>query len=86
VGATVTDVARAPDESIYVATSDAILRLAGTAGGSPEPGSSPTASPLPGASPTSPGLGGGARTGVGLVIAALLIGGLILLRRRIARR
>jgi len=31
-------------------------------------------------------LGGGARTGVGLVIAALLIGGLILLRRRIARR
>ena len=86
VGATVTDVARAPDGSIYVATSDAILRLAGTAGGSPEPGSSPTASPLPGASPTSPGLGGGARTGVGLVIAALLIGGLILLRRRIARR
>ncbi len=85
VGTAVTDVARAPDGSIYVATSDAILRLAGTPTGSPEPGSSATASPRPGASPTSPGLGGGARTGVGLVIAAVLIGVLILLRRRIAR-
>ncbi len=76
VGANVTDVARAPDGSIYVATSDAIVRLAGT----------PSGSPVPVASPTSPGFGGGARTGVGLVIAVVLIGGLILLRRRIVRR
>jgi hypothetical protein len=52
------------------------LRLVGT----------PTGSPVPTGSPTTPGFGGGARTGVGLVIAAVLIGGLILLRRRILRR
>lgn len=58
------------------ATTDSILRLAGT----------PTGSPVPVGSPTSPGSGRGATTGVGLVIAAILIGGLILLRRRILRR
>jgi hypothetical protein len=52
------------------------LRLVGT----------PTGSPVPTGSPTTPGFDGGARTGVGLVIAAVLIGGLILLRRRILRR
>jgi glucose/arabinose dehydrogenase len=72
----VIDVARGPDGTIYLATTNSILRLAGT----------PTGSPVPVGSPTSPGLGGGARTGVGLVIAAVLIGGLILLRRRIDRR
>jgi hypothetical protein len=41
-------------------------------------------SPTP--SPTSPGFGGGARSGVGLIIAAILIGGLLLLRNRIGRR
>ena len=71
----VIDVARGPDGTIYLATTDSILRLAGT----------PTGSPVPVGSPTSPGLGGGARTGVGLVIAAVLIGGLILVRRRIFR-
>jgi len=74
----VTDVARAPDGSIYAATSDAILRLPGTPPGSPRPTASPTSA--------SSGPAGGAGTGVGLVIAAVLIGGLILLRRRIARR
>jgi glucose/arabinose dehydrogenase len=76
IGTTVTDVARSPDGTIYVATSDSIVRLAGT----------PSGSPVPVASPTSPGFGGGARTGVGLVIAAILIAGLILLRSRIDRR
>ena len=76
VGPTVTDVARAPDGSIYVATSDAIVRLAGT----------PSGSPVPAATPTSPGFGTGGWTGAGLVIAAVLIGWLILLRRRIVRR
>ena len=78
VGTAVTDVARAPDGSMYVATSDAILRLTGTPPGSPRPTASPTSA--------SPGPARGAGTGVGLVIAAVLIGGLILLRRRIVRR
>ena len=78
VGTAVTDVARAPDGSISVATSYAILRLPGTPPGSPRPTGSPTSA--------SPGPAGGAGTGVGLVIAAVLIGGLILLRRRIVRR
>jgi aldose sugar dehydrogenase len=72
----VIDVARGPDGTIFLATTDSILRLAGT----------PTGSPVPVGSPTSPGSGRGATTGVGLVIAAVLIGGLILLRRRIVRR
>src|SRR6266545_3028710 len=78
VGTAVTDVARAPDGSISVATSYAILRLPGTPPGSPRPTGSPTSA--------SPGPARGAGTGVGLVIAAVLIGGLILLRRRIVRR
>jgi glucose/arabinose dehydrogenase len=72
----VIDVARGTDGTIYLATTDSILRLAGT----------PTGSPVPVGSPASPGSGRGATTGVGLVIAAVLIGGLILLRRRIVRR
>jgi len=76
IDASVIDVARGPDGTIYLATTDSILRLAGT----------PTGSPVPVGGPTSPGFGGGAGTGVGLVIAAVLIGGLILLRRRILRR
>jgi glucose/arabinose dehydrogenase len=71
----VIDVARGPDGSIYLATTDSLLRLVGT----------PTGSPVPAGSPTSPG-SGAVGTGVGLVIAAVLIGGLILLRRRILRR
>jgi glucose/arabinose dehydrogenase len=70
----VIDVVRAPDGTIYLATTDSLLRLVGT----------PTGSPVPAGNPPSPG--GGAGTGVGLVIAAVLIGGLILLRRRILRR
>jgi len=76
IDASVIDVSRGPDGTIYFATTDSIVRLAGT----------PTGSPVPVGSPTSPGFGGGARTGVGLVIAAILIGGLILLRSRIDRR
>jgi glucose/arabinose dehydrogenase len=45
-----------------------------------------TGSPVPVGTPTSPGSGRNATTGVGLVIAAVLVGGLILLRRRIVRR
>ncbi|HEY3023385.1 MAG TPA: hypothetical protein VGK11_07120 [Actinomycetota bacterium] len=40
---------------------------------------------MPAGSPTFPGFDSGAGTGVRLVIAAILIGGLILLRRRIRR-
>jgi glucose/arabinose dehydrogenase len=76
IDASVIDVSRGPDGTIYLATTDSILRLVGT----------PSGSPVPAGSPTSPGFGGGARTGVGLVIAAILIGGLILLRSRIDRR
>ncbi len=76
IDASVIDVSRGPDGTIYVATSDAIVRLAGT----------PSGSPVPVATPTSPGFGGGGWTGAGLVIAAVLIGWLILLRRRIVRR
>ena len=76
IEASVIDVARGPDGTIYLGTTDSILRLVGT----------PTGSPVPAGSPTTPGFGGGATTGVGLVITAVLIGGLILLRRRILRR
>jgi hypothetical protein len=75
IEASVIDVARGPDGTIYLATTDSILRLVGT----------PTGSPVPAGSPTTPGFSGGARSGIGLVIAAVLIGGLILLRRRILR-
>jgi glucose/arabinose dehydrogenase len=75
IDASVIDVARAPDGSIYLTTTDSLLRLVGT----------PSGSPVPAGSPTSPG-SGAVGTGVGLVIAAVLIGGLILLRRRILRR
>jgi hypothetical protein len=71
----VIDVARAPDGTIYLTTTDSLLRLVGT----------PSGSPVPAGSATSPG-SGAVGTGVGLVIAAALIGGLILLRRRILRR
>jgi len=76
IDASVIDVSRGPDGTIYVATSDAIVRLGGT----------PSGSPMPVATPTSPGFGTGGWTGAGLVIAAVLIGWLILLRRRIVRR
>jgi len=76
IDAPVIDVARGPHGTIYLATTDSLLRLVGT----------PSGSPVPAGSPTSPGFGSGAGTGVGLVIAAVLIGGLILLRRRIVRR
>ena len=76
IDASVIDVSRGPDGTIYVATTDSILRLAGT----------PSGSPVPVATPTSPGFGTGGWTGAGLVIAAVLIGWLILLRRRIVRR
>jgi aldose sugar dehydrogenase len=76
IEAPVIDVARGPDGTIYLATTDSLLRLVGT----------PTGSPVPAGSPTSPGSDGALGTGLGLVIAAVLIGGLILLRRRILRR
>jgi outer membrane protein assembly factor BamB len=76
IDASVIDVARGPDGTIYLATTDSLLRLAGT----------PTGSPVPVGSPTSSGSDGDVGTGIGLVIAAVLIGGLILLRRRILRR
>jgi len=72
----VIDVSRGPDGTIYLTTTDSLLRLVGT----------PRGSPVPVGSPTSPGFDSGAGTGVRLVIAAILIGGLILLRRRILRR
>jgi hypothetical protein len=75
IDASVIDVARGPDGTIYLATTDSLLRMVGT----------PIGSPVPAGSPTSPG-SGAVGTGVGLVIAALLIGGLILLRRRILSR
>jgi len=72
----VIDVSRGPDGTIYLTTTDSLLRLVGT----------PRGSPVPVGSPTSPGFDSGAGTGVRLVIAAILMGGLILLRRRILRR
>ncbi|HET7868701.1 MAG TPA: PQQ-dependent sugar dehydrogenase [Actinomycetota bacterium] len=72
----VIDVSRGPDGTIYLTTTDSLLRLVGT----------PRGSPVPTGSPASPGFDSGAGTGVRLVIAAILIGGLILLRRRILRR
>jgi len=72
----VIDVSRGPDGTIYLTTTDSLLRLVGT----------PRGSPVPAGSATSPGFDSGAGTGVRLVIAAILIGGLILLRRRILRR
>jgi hypothetical protein len=50
---------------------------------SPSPGAgSPTASPSPG----EQGDRGGISTGAGLVIAAVLVGGLLLMRNRLLRR
>ncbi len=67
----VTDVARAPDGTIYVATADSVLRLSGTPSGSPVP------------SAVASSRGRGITTTAGLVIAAILLVALILLRRRI---
>lgn len=72
VGGSVTDVARSPDGTIYVATADSILRLSGSPSGSPVPSAVSSAR-------SSRGIG----TTVGLVIAAILLVALILLRRRI---
>ena len=85
VESTVTDVARAPRGTIYVATAEAMVQLQGTPSGSPGLRST-SGSPRPGASPTSPGPPGGAGSAIGVVIAAILIGGLILMRRRLMRR
>lgn len=46
------------------------------------PAESPTASPSPGAQDDR----GGISTGAGLVIAAILVGGLLLMRNRLLRR
>ncbi len=76
IDASVIDVSRGPDGTIYVATTDSILRLAGT----------PSGSPVPVGAPRLRVSERGGWTGAGLVIAAVLIGWLILLRRRIVRR
>jgi hypothetical protein len=49
---------------------------------SPPPTESPTASPSPGAAEDR----GGISTGFGLVVAAVLIGGLLVMRNRLLRR
>jgi len=49
---------------------------------SPPPTESPTASPSPGATDDR----GGISTGFGLVVAAILIGGLLVMRNRLLRR
>jgi hypothetical protein len=58
---------------------DAILAQASP---SPPPSGSATASPSPGAAEDQ----GGISTGFGLVVAAVLIGGLLLMRNRLLRR
>ncbi len=80
----VTDVARAPDGSLWVATSDAIYRteLAGpSASGAP---TSRTVTPAPTAAPAERPTG--VRSGAGVIILLVLIGGLLLVRARLSRR
>ncbi len=87
----VTDVARAPDGSIWVATSDAIYRVGDLgAGGSPSPAASETAATrptgrtdgsVPSASP-SPDTARDPLSPATVVIALVLLGGLYLARRR----
>ncbi|HEX9123810.1 MAG TPA: PQQ-dependent sugar dehydrogenase [Actinomycetota bacterium] len=74
----ITDVARAPDGSLWVATDQAIYRS--------DPGFSPSPTPARSASP-SPTSGGNGFPGVaGIVVLALLIGALVLVRSRLNRR
>lgn len=70
----ITDVARAPDGSIWVVTPTALYRRSGRI---------QALSPSPRA---SSGSGSGLVTVGGLVIAAVLLGGLLLMRRRLLRR
>jgi glucose/arabinose dehydrogenase len=87
----VTDVARAPDGSIWVSTSDAIYRAGDLgAGGSPSPAASETAATgptggtgdsVPSASP-SPDTAPNPLSPATIVIALVLLGGLYLARRR----
>ena len=61
----------------------AVLAQASPSPAQPSPqGPSPTASPSPGAEDDRGGIG----TGAGLVIAAVLLGGLLLMRSRLLRR
>ena len=69
LGAGVTDLQVGPDGDLYVATSDAIWKVAGT--GSPEPTTSPTAAPP---SDTS---GSGWKTAIAILAGLVLVAGLI---------
>jgi aldose sugar dehydrogenase len=81
----ITDVARAPDGTILVVTTDAIYRLAdGTTAASATPRSS-TAAPTPTASPT-PGAGGSGGLSVGgIIVGVVLVGLLLFMRSRLER-
>ncbi len=70
LGAGVTDLQVGPDGDLYVATSDAIWKLAGA--GSPVPATSPTATP-----PPDDASGGGWKTVVAVVAALVLAAGLV---------
>ncbi len=86
----ITDVAAAPDGAVWVVTPEALYRAAPTATSSaPSPSlgagvaspSTTTASPSPAGD-----AGSGLSTGAGLIVAAILIGGLLLMRSRLLRR
>jgi quinoprotein glucose dehydrogenase len=70
LGAGVTDLQVGPDGDLYVATSDAIWKLAGT--GSPVPATSPTATP-----PPADASGGGWKTVIAVLAGLVLAAGLI---------
>jgi glucose/arabinose dehydrogenase len=70
LGAGITDLQVGPDGDLYIATFDAIRKLAAT--GSPEPEMSPTATP-----PPADASGGGWKTAVALVAGLVIAAGLV---------
>jgi len=70
LGAGITDLQVGPDGDLYIATSDAIVKLAGT--GSPAPTMSPPAAP-----PPADAAGGGWKSVIAVVAGAALAAGLI---------
>jgi len=92
VSGSITDVARAPDGTIWIATSDAIYRFGTASTESPSPSAPTDASGSPGASGSppasgtpSPSAGSTPLSPAAIILGLVLIGGLFLFRARLPR-
>jgi len=89
----ITDVAVAPDESLWIVTPTVLYKRAPAGlttspagGGGTATAATPTASPSASVSPAPDEGPSGLTTAAGIVIAGLLLGGLLLMRSRLLRR